>query len=42
MVVTSCFDIGVSEQEDRKDDGDHIPTGKNEAFAIVNTSRYVS
>lgn len=42
MVVTPCFDIGVSEQEDRKDDGDYIPTRENEAFAIVNTSRYVS
>lgn len=42
MVVTPGFDIGVSEQEDRKDDGDHIPTRENEAFIIVNTSRYVS
>ena len=42
MVVTPCLDIGVSEQEDREDNGDHIPTRENEALAIVNTARYVN
>lgn len=38
MVVTPCLDVGVSEQENRKNNGDYIPARENEALSIVNIS----